>query len=286
MATKRDYYDVLGVNKSSSAADIKSAYRKLAVKWHPDKNEDKKESEKKFKEISEAYEILSNTEKKGTYDQFGHAAFDPSAGGNPFSQAGRQSGNSYSYSSGGQGINFEDLFGGSGHSDPFDVFQGFFGGNSPFGRQQQKTHYSLGIEFMDAVNGIEKTIVHQGKQFTIKVPAGADDGTRIRFNEFDVSINVKTHKEFKRNNYDIYLDKEIPFTTAILGGNITIPTLEGKDLKLKIRAGTQPNTSIRLSGKGIKQLRSSRHGDFYIRLIITFPKRLSRQQKQALKHFV
>ena len=137
---------------------------------------------------------------------------------------------------------------------------------------------------MDAVNGIEKKIVHQGKQFTIKVPAGADDGTRIRFSEFDVSINVKTHKDFKRNNYDIYLDKEIPFTTAILGGNITVPTLD-KDLKLKIRPGTQPNTSIRLSGKGIKQLRSSRRGDFYIRLIIIFPKKLTRQQKQALQHF-
>ena len=280
MTSKRDYYDILSVSKESSAADIKSAYRKLAVKWHPDKNKNKKEAEEKFKEINEAYEILSNTEKKKTYDQFGHAAFDPSMGANPYSSAGRQSGPfTYSYSSNGQGINFEDLFGGSGYSDPFQVFQDFFGG-----RQQAKPHYSLKIEFMDAVNGIEKKIVHQGKQFTIKVPAGADDGTRIRFSEFDVSINVKTHKDFKRNNYDIYLDKEIPFTTAILGGNITVPTLD-KDLKLKIRPGTQPNPSIRLSGKGIKQLRSSRRGDFYIRLIIIFPKKLTRQQKQALQHF-
>ena len=280
MTSKRDYYDILSVSKEPSASDIKSAYRKLAVKWHPDKNKNKKEAEEKFKEINEAYEILSNTEKKKTYDQFGHAAFDPSMGANPYSSAGRQSGPfTYSYSSNGQGINFEDLFGGSGYSDPFQVFQDFFGG-----RQQAKPHYSLKIEFMDAVNGIEKKIVHQGKQFTIKVPAGADDGTRIRFSEFDVSINVKTHKDFKRNNYDIYLDKEIPFTTAILGGNITVPTLD-KDLKLKIRPGTQPNTSIRLSGKGIKQLRSSRRGDFYIRLIIIFPKKLTRQQKQALQHF-
>jgi len=201
-------------------------------------------------------------------------------GANPYSQSGRQSGPfTYSYTSGGQGINFEDLFGGSGYSDPFQVFQEFFGG-----RQQAKPHYSMKIEFMDAVNGVEKTIVHQGKQHAIKVPPGADDGTRIRFNEFDISINVKTHKDFKRNNYDIYLEKEIPFTTAILGGNITVPTLD-KDLKLKIRPGTQPNTSIRLSGKGIKHLRSNRHGDFYIRLIITFPTRLSRQQKQALQQF-
>lgn len=281
MTTKRDYYDILGVSKQSPAADIKSAYRKLAVKWHPDKNKNKKEAEEKFKEISEAYEVLSNSEKKKTYDQFGHAAFDPSMGANPYSRAGHQSGPfTYSYSSGGQGINFEDLFGRSGYSDPFQVFQDFFGG-----RQQAKPHYSLKIEFMDAVHGIEKTIVHQGKQFTIKVPSGADDGTRIRFNEFDVSINVKTHPEFKRNNHDIYLDKKIPFTTAILGGTITVPTLDDKDLKLKIRPGTQPNTSIRLSGKGIKHLRSSRRGDFYIRLDITFPKRLTRAQKQALQHF-
>ena len=286
MTTKRDYYDVLGVNKQASAAEIKSAYRKLALKWHPDKSDNKKEAEEKFKEINEAYEILSNTEKKKTYDQFGHAAFDPSMGANPFSRTGRQQGPfTYTYNSdGGQGINFEDLFGGSGYSDPFQVFETFFGGASPFGRQAAKPHYSLEIEFMDAVNGTEKTIVHQGKQHTIKVPPGADDGTRIRFNEFDVSINVKTHPDFKRHNYDVYLEKEIPFTTAILGDNITVPTLD-KDLKLKIRPGTQPNTTIRLSGKGIKHLRSSRHGDFYIRLIITFPKKLTRQQKQALKHF-
>lgn len=280
MATKRDYYDVLGINKQATAAEIKSAYRKLAIKWHPDKNENKKEAGDKFKEINEAYEILSNAEKKKTYDQFGHAAFDPSYGNNPYSQSGRQSGPyTYSYSSNGQGINFEDLFGGSGYSDPFQVFQDFFGG-----RQQAKPHYSMKIEFMDAVNGVEKTIVHQGKQYTIKVPAGADDGTRIRFKEFDISINVKTHPNFKRNNYDIYLEKEIPFTTAILGGNITVPTLD-KDLRLKIRPGTQPNTSIRLSGKGIKHLRSSHHGDFYIRLIITFPTKLTRTQKQALQQF-
>ncbi|MBU1070996.1 DnaJ domain-containing protein [Patescibacteria group bacterium] len=280
MTSKRDYYDILGVNKQATTAEIKSAYRKLAIKWHPDKNQDKQEAEKKFKEINEAYEILSNTEKKKTYDQFGHAAFDPSMGGNPYSQAGRQSGPfTYSYSSGGQGVNVEDLFGGSGYSDPFQVFQDFFGG-----RRQAKPHYSMKIEFMDAVNGVEKTIVHQGKQHTIKVPPGADDGTRIRFNEFDISINVKTHPDFKRNNYDIYLEKEIPFTTAILGGNITVPTLD-KDLKLKIRPGTQPNTSIRLSSKGIKHLRSNRHGDFYIRLIITFPTRLTRAQKQALQQF-
>jgi len=286
MTTKRDYYDILGLDKNASAAEIKSAYRKLALKWHPDKNENKKEAELKFKEINEAYEVLSNPEKKKTYDQFGHAAFDPSFGANPFSHAGRQSGPfTYTYTTSDPGISFEDLFGGSGYSDPFQVFETFFGGASPFGRRQTKPHYSLKIEFMEAVKGTEKTIVHQGKQHTIKIPPGADDGTRIRFNDFDVSINVKTHPKFKRNNYDVYLDQELPFTTAILGGTITIPTLD-KDLKLKIRPGTQPNTMIRLSGKGIKHLRSNRRGDFYVRFIVTLPQKLTRQQKQALKHFL
>jgi molecular chaperone DnaJ len=285
MTAKRDYYDILGLNKQVSAAEIKSAYRKLAIKWHPDKNQDKQEAEKKFKEINEAYEILSNPEKKKNYDQFGHAAFDPSMGANPFSRPGQQSGPfTYSYESGGSKVNFEDLFGGTGYSDPFEVFQSFFGGNSPFSSRPPKTHYSLKIEFLDAVHGIDKKIVHQGKQHIIKVPPGADDGTRIRFSQFDVSINVKTHPRFKRHHYDIYLDQEIPFTTAILGGTITVPTLD-KDLKLKIRSGTQPGTSIRLSGKGVKSINSSRRGDFYVRLVINLPKRLSRQQKQALKHF-
>lgn len=286
MATKRDFYDILGVSKQASAAEIKSAYRKLAIKWHPDKNENKKEAGEKFKEINEAYEILSNSEKKKNYDQFGHAAFDPSMGANPYSRTGHQSGPfTYTYTSDSQGINFEDLFGRSGYSDPFQVFQSFFGGNSPFGRQQQKPHYSMKIEFMDAVNGVEKTIIHQGKQHTIKVPPGADDGTRIRFKDFDVSVDVKNHPKFKRNNYDIYLDYDLPFTTAILGGTIIVPTLD-KDLKLKIRPGTQPNTMVRLSGKGIKYLRSNHKGDFYIRLVITLPKRLSRNQKQALQYFI
>ncbi len=283
MASKRDYYDVLGVSRNATATEIKSAYRKLALKWHPDKNKNKKEAETKFKEINEAYEILSNPEKKKTYDQFGHSAFDPSMGGNPFSRAGHQAG-PFTYSFTGQGINMEDLFGNSGRSDPFQVFETFFGNASPFGRQQVKPHYSLKIEFMDAVNGVEKTIVHRGKQHVIKVPPGADDGTRIRFNEFDVSIDVKTHPQFKRSGYDVYMDYEIPFITAILGGTITVPTLD-KDVKLKIRSGTQPNTSIRLSGKGIKYLRSNQHGDFYIRLIVTIPNRVTRQQRQILRNF-
>ncbi len=281
MTSKRDYYDILGVSKSASASDLKSAYRKMALQWHPDRNKDAG-AEAKFKEINEAYEVLSNPEKKQKYDQFGHAAFDPSAGFGGGGQSYRQGPFTYSYSSGG---GFEDLFGsqGQGFSDPFNIFESFFGGQNPFGGgYQAKPHFSLAIDFMDAVNGVEKSFVHQGKNYTVKIPAGADDGTRMRYTEFDVSIEVKPHKQFRREGSDIFLMHEIPFTVAILGGETTIPTLDG-DLTIKIRPGTQPSTTVRLSGKGIKHLRSSGRGDFYIKLKVMLPEKLSRRAKELVK---
>ena len=283
MATKRDYYDILGVEKSASAADLKSAYRKLALKWHPDRNKDSG-AEAKFKEINEAYEVLSNSDKKAKYDQFGHAAFDPSAGfgGGQGGGSYRQGPFTYTYSSGG---GFEDMFGGGqqGFNDPFNIFESFFGGQNPFGSQYQpKPHYSMLIDFMEAVNGVEKSFVHQGKQYTVKIPAGAGDGTRMRYSEFDVSIQVKPHKIFKRDGDDIFIYHEIPLALAILGGETTIPTLDG-DLLIKIRQGTQPSTTVRLSGKGMKHLQGSGHGDFYIKLKVMLPEKLSRKAKDLVQ---
>lgn len=284
MTSKRDYYEILGVGKSASATDLKSAYRKMALQWHPDRNKEPG-AEAKFKEINEAYEVLSNPEKKQKYDQFGHAAFDPSAGFGGFGGGGqsyRQGPFTYSYSTGG---GFEDLFGsqGQGFSDPFNIFESFFGGQNPFGGgYQAKPHFSLTIDFMDAVTGVEKSFVHQGKNYTVKIPAGADDGTRIRYTEFDVSLEVKPHKQFRREGSDVYLLHEIPLTVAILGGETTIPTLDG-DLTIKIRPGTQPSTTVRLSGKGIKHLRSSGRGDFYIKLKVMLPEKLSRRAKELVK---
>lgn len=282
MSTKRDYYEILGVTRGASAADLKSAYRKLALKWHPDRNKEAG-AEAKFKEINEAYEVLSNSEKKAKYDQFGHAAFDPSAGfggGQPGGSY-RQGPFTYTYSTGG---GFEDLFGGQGQgfSDPFNIFESFFGGQNPFGGGfQQKPHYSMAIDFMDAVNGVEKTFVHQGKQYTVKIPAGADDGTRMRYNDFDLSLNVKPHKVFRREGDDIYIYHEIDLPLALLGGETTIPTLEG-DLLIKIRPGTQPSTTVRLSGKGMKHLQGSGRGDFYIKLKVMIPEKLSRKAKELV----
>lgn len=279
MSTKRDYYEVLGVKRGVSESELKTAYRKLALKWHPDRNKEQG-AESKFKEISEAYEILSNKEKRARYDQFGHAAFDPSSGFGGFGARGGQSRSgpfTYSYSTGG---GFEDLFKGAGNfSDPFDIFESFFGGSTPFGgAYKAKPHYSLTIEFMEAASGVEKTFVHQGKQYTVKIPPGADDGTRIRYSEFDVSINVKPHPSFRREGSDVFVYHDIPLTLAILGGDTKVQTLEG-DLTLKIRAGTQPSTTVRLSGKGLKHLQGGGRGDFYIKLKVIIPTKLSRHAR-------
>jgi DnaJ-class molecular chaperone len=288
MTTKRDFYEILGVDKSASADQIKKAYRQQALQWHPDRNKTA-EATQKFKEINEAYEILSNPQKRQSYDQFGHAAFDPryggssayGGGGGPFGgQTYRQGPFTYTYSTGGRNAGFD--FGG--FSDPFEIFEQFFGGASPFGRAQRVARYGLQISFKEAAFGTEKTVVVDGKKHTIKIPAGVDDGSRIRFADFYVTIEVEPDKVFKRDGVDVFVDVEIPFTMAILGGSVQVPTLTG-DLKLKIRSGTQPGSMVRLSGRGIKRLHGFGHGDEYVRLLIKLPERLSRRQRQLLEEF-
>lgn len=277
MATKRDYYEILGVTKSATEKEIKAAYRKMALQWHPDKHaNNKQEAETKFKEINEAYQILSDAKKKQAYDQFGHAAFDPSSGmgGNPFT-GGQQSGPfTWSYSSAG-GNPFE----GMDMNDPFDIFESIFNGG--FGRQS-RPRYSLQIEFMEAVKGTTKEVSIDGKKRTIKVPAGANDGTRIRFDEFDISIDVKPHDRYKRDGYDLFVDQEIPFSMATLGGTIEVETID-KPLKLKVRAGTASHTMVRLRGEGIQMLQRSGKGDLYVRLVVNTPEKLSKEQKKAVE---
>jgi DnaJ-class molecular chaperone len=285
MATKRDYYDILGVSKTASAAELKNAYRKLAMQWHPDRNKSP-EAEAKFKEINEAFQVLSDAKKKATYDQFGHAAFSQGApGGGTGDPFGGQGPFTYYYSSSPGSNPFGDF---SGFADPFEIFEQFFGGASPFGRRQPpKPHYSLRIPFLTAVKGGTETVEIDSKKHTIKIPAGADTGTRLRFTGFDVTFEVEPDERFHRDGADVYVDKDIPFTLAILGGQTTVPTLED-DLDLKIRPGTQPGTVVRLSGQGIAKLNSLRgndRGNLYIRLNIKFPDRLSRQQKELLEQF-
>jgi len=286
MSTKRDYYEILGVGKTAAKDEIKRAYRKKALEYHPDRNK-AADAEEKFKEVTEAYEVLLDDQKRQMYDQFGHAAFDPRSGGyGGVKNAGRAGPFTYTYYSngGGGGSPFGD-FGGVDFGDPFQIFEQFFGGTSPFGRAQRaKPHYSLSISFIEAVKGAERTIVHQGTQHTVKIPPGASDGTRIRFNEFDVSINVAPDERFKRDGDDLFTDVEIPFTAAALGGDLAVPTVD-EPVKLRVRPGTQPNTMIRLRERGVPHLRGGGRGDLYIRLVITIPKTLSREQKQLLQEF-
>lgn len=286
MASK-DYYSILGVNKTASADEIKKAYRKLALQHHPDRNKGNKESETKFKEVTKAYEVLSDPGKKQTYDQFGEAAFEqggmggqgnPFAGGFGGQQGGQYGPFSYTYQSSGGDFDF------GGFSDPFDIFEQFFGGASPFGRTQRRQTYSLTLSFTEAVKGTEKRVNIGGKTQTIKIPAGVDDGSRIRFGEADVVIEVTLDRKFKRQGYDIVSEEEISFPQAALGDEVEIETVEGK-VKIKIPQGTQPETLIRLRGKGVKMLRGSGHGDHYLRIKVTIPKNLTGHQKELLKEF-
>lgn len=279
MATKRDYYEILGVKKDATKADIKSAYRKSALKWHPDKNQNnKKEAEEKFKEINEAYQVLSDEQKRKTYDQFGHSAFDPSSGmgGNPFAGGFRQGGGpfTYTYSSSGGSNPFENAdFG-----DPFDIFEQFFGGG--FSRAQARPRYSLTVDFIEAVKGITKEVEIEGKKHKIKVPAGANDGTRIRFSEFDISINVATHPRYKREGYDLFVDEHITISLALLGGVAEVKTID-QALKLKVRPGTASGTMVRLRGEGVQHVQGHGTGDLYVRFIVDIPDKLNRQQRKA-----
>ncbi len=281
---KKDFYETLGVSKNATKDDIKSAYRKQAMAWHPDKNKSP-DAEEKFKEINEAYEVLSNDQKRAAYDQFGHAAFDPSQGGGNFG------GNTYSQQSGpyhftwqsggGQGADFQ--FGG--FSNPFDIFEQFFGmGGASFGGQarRQVPTYKLQLTFLEAALGVEKEVEIDGKAKKIKIPAGVDDGQRIKFTNFNLYIDVLPDKIFRRDGNDVFVNQTITLTQAILGDVIEVPTLTDT-LKVRVKAGTQPGTLVRLRGKGIKNVTGYGVGDFYIRLNITIPSRLTSRQKDLVK---
>lgn len=280
MATQRDYYEILGVSKTAPAAEIKKAYRKLALQFHPDKNK-APDAEARFKEINAAYEVLSDEKKRQAYDQFGHAAFDPAAGmsGNPFTGGFRQGPFTYTYSTTGQNP-FSDM--GFDFSDPYEIFEQFFGGGFAGGRPR-KPRYGLEITFMEAVEGVTKEVTIAGKKHTLKIPAGADDGTRMRYSDFDVTISVQPHPRFKRDGVDVFVDEPVDFATMALGGTIEVATLRGT-LKLKVRPGTPTHTLIRLRGEGVPSLRGGR-GDLYVRMMVTVPTKLSKEQKRLLEQW-
>ncbi len=303
MAAKRDFYDVLGVSKSASADEIKKAYRKLALEWHPDRNKAANAHEK-FKEINEAYEVLSDPKKKQTFDQFGASAFEPGMGGagaaagqGPFGGGGFQQGpfTYYYQTNGGQQGN---PFAGGGaegfdFSDPFDIFEQFFGGG--FGRTQtsRRAHpaYEITIDFMDAVKGVSKEIhIPRGGagdgsvKKNIKIPAGVDTGSRIRFDDFDIVVEVRPSQQYHREGNDLVIEQEVTFTQAALGAVVDVPTIDGS-VKIRIQPGTQPGTLIRLHGKGVPSVRGAGRGDEYVKIQLNIPAHLSRRQRELLEEF-
>lgn len=287
MAAKSDYYDILGVSKSASGEEIKKAYRKQAVEWHPDKHkEDKDAAERRFKEINEAYQVLSDSQKRSAYDKFGHAAFSPGGGfrgggqqGSPFGQGGQYGPFSYTYTTSGNG---GSPFAGFDFGDPFDIFEQFFGGGNPFARAAQIPRYSIAIDFMEAVKGVEKEVSIEGKKRKIKIPAGVNEGNRIQFGNFILSINVRPHGVFEREGDDIFVKVAIPYSTAVFGGSVDVPTIDG-DVKVKIRPGTQPGAMMRLREKGSPHLRGRGRGDEYIRIIVAVPSKPTKEQKEVIE---
>lgn len=286
---KRDFYDILGVPKTASEAEIKSAYRKLARKHHPDIDKSA-DSAARFKEVSEAYQVLSDPKKRQTYDQFGSAAFEPGAGQagtgfgggfNPFGGAGGPGGFSYSWSS--QGA--------EGFADPFDLFEQIFGGG--FGEQfskgfRRRQMYQMELTFDEAVHGVTKEVEIQRveghdnrvtrERMTIKVPAGVDEGTRMRFGDVDIMFRVKRHPEFIREGPDIFTEASLTIPQVVLGDVIEVKTIHGK-VKLKVPPGAQPGSLIRIKGKGVPTLKGS-SGDHFVRVKLEVPKDVSRQEKE------
>ena len=345
MSTKRDYYEVLGVARNASEQEIKQAYRKLAMKYHPDKNQGEKAAEEKFKEISEAYEMLSDPQKRSSYDQFGHAGVDPNH---------RQGGG---HAGGGFG-NFSDIFD--------DLFGGDSRRQKSGPRAGSDLAYNLEISLEEAVHGTEKQlkipthkhcgtcdgsgakpgttkntcktcqgqgvvrmqqgffaleqtcpgcrgagqvisdpchtcfgngIVKDSKTLSVKIPAGIDNGDRIRLSgegeigekggqrgDLYVQVFIKKHAIFTRDGNNLHMSVPVSFTQACLGGEIEVPTIDGHVL-LKIPAETQSGKTFRLRSKGIKPLRGGSIGDLLCEVVVEVPVNLTSAQRDLLKQF-
>jgi len=278
-----DYYETLGISKGASEQEIKTAYRRQALKWHPDRNKTS-EASSKFKEVTKAYEVLSDSKKREMYDQYGESAFNRGGAGNP--GAGQSYSNPFEGGFGGfssQGFENVDF---GGFSDPFEIFEQFFGFQSPFSggrrRQARRDVYETTLTFEEAVNGVKKTMIVKGEEKSFQIPAGVDNNMTIRFSDFDLQVKVKSHPYFTRKGQDIYFEKEISYSLAVLGGVVDVPTIYGT-VKLKIRPGTQSGATVKLHDHGVTYPQSTRKGDQYVIYKIKTPSRVSGRAKDLLK---
>ncbi len=299
----RDYYQILGVSKSASPEEIKKAYRKLALKYHPDRNQGNKEAEARFKDISEAYAVLSNPEKKKQYDMFGADGFHKRFTqedifrdfdfGSIFKEFG--------FGTGGRGANiFTHIFGGPGQAHyrsggPFESTYGGFGGQ-PQGMRGQDLVYELSVTLEEAATTTDKVISYQvggrHEKVSVKVPAGISAGKKLRLTgkgqpgshgapngDLYIQIRIVDHPLFKREGDDLVLMKEIKFSEALLGTEIEVPTIHKKTLRLKVPPGTQSNAKFRLKGHGMPHMNRSGRGDSYVQVTVGVPKKPNKKQK-------
>ncbi len=288
---KRDYYEVLGVSKNASDDEIKKAYRKLAIKYHPDKNPGDKEAEAKFKEINEAHDVLSDKQKRARYDQFGHAGVGGNGfgggAGNPFGQGG-------AFNFNGQTFNFD--FGGGGLDDILGNIFGFGGPRRP--RRGADYQTSVTLTFEEAIFGTTKSVEIDGKNTKIKIPAGIDDGMSIRIHgkggpapeggtergDLYVRVRVKSHKHLTREGVIILSEEKIDMVDAALGCEIDVETVDGT-VTMKVPAGTQSGTPFKLSGHGVPMRADGDRGPHIVTVIVETPKNLSKKQKELLEEF-
>lgn len=280
-----DYYSLLGVSQSATTDEIKSAYKRKVVEWHPDRNKSK-EAPEMIKKINKAFEVLSDPQKKSVYDQVGHDAYEK-RGSSSASGGQGWPGGAYQYYSGNGGpggFNVDFDFGGAGIED---IFESFFGGGSGYagGRARpRRSVFEMTLTFDEAVRGVTKQTVIEGSSKEIKIPAGVDNGMRIRFSDFDVVVHVKPHAHFRREGQDIYYQMDIPFSIATLGGVVRVPLVEGH-IDLKVRPGTQSGSVVRLTGKGIPYPNRSQWGDFYVTYRVHVPQRITPKAKKLLEDF-
>lgn len=289
----KDYYKILGVARNASQDDIRSAYRKLAMQYHPDRNPNNKGAEERFKEINEAYQVLSDTQKRAHYDRLGDSYTRWQRSGQPgnfnwdqwYTQPGGRDG---------YGDNLEDLFGSGMFSDFFRSIFGGLGGmaTAQSGRVGRSPAYEqpVSISLREAYHGATRLLQSDERRVQVKIPAGARTGTKVRVpgaapggSDLYLRISVNDDERFERRNNDLYTQISLDVFTALLGGEVEVPIMTGK-VMLNIPPGTQPEQVFRLSGRGMPYLRNpEEHGDLYVRVRVRMPKHLSPRQRELLQ---